>query len=61
MDETVDIGCDTGEPVSPDYGQQGNEFNAEVNWVQIDTDAAARDVDHRIGADERFRLAVTRQ
>src|SRR6185436_16136230 len=27
MDETLDVGCDAGEPVSPDYGPRGNEFN----------------------------------
>jgi hypothetical protein len=29
--------------------------------VQIDIDAAARDVDHVIGAEERFQLAMARQ
>jgi arylsulfatase len=32
-----------------------------VKWVQIDIDAAATDVDHMIGAEERFQLAVARQ
>jgi arylsulfatase len=61
MDETLEIGCDVGEPVSPDYGPRGNEFNGKVNWVQIDIDAAAKDVDHKIGAEERFQLAMARQ
>jgi arylsulfatase len=51
MDETTEVGCDVGEPVSPDYGPRGNEFNGKVNWVQIDIDAAAKDVDHMIGAE----------
>jgi hypothetical protein len=38
-----------------------NEFNGKVNWVQIDIDAAAKDVDHMIGAEERFQLAMARQ
>ena len=42
MDETLDIGCDLGEPVSPDYGPRDNLFNGQVNWVQIDIDAATR-------------------
>lgn len=42
MDETLDIGCDLGEPVSPDYGPRDNLFNGRVNWVQIDIDAEAR-------------------
>jgi len=61
MDETMEVGCDVGEPVSPDYGARGNEFNGKVNWVQIDIDAAAKDIDHRIGAEERFAVAMARQ
>jgi len=61
LDETLDIGSDLGEPVSPDYGAQGNEFNGKVNWVQIDIDDAAKDVDHMIGAEERFKVAMARQ
>ncbi len=61
MDETTEIGCDVGEPVSTDYGPRDNEFTGKVKWVQIDIDAAAKDVDHMIGAEERFHLAVARQ
>jgi hypothetical protein len=61
MDETLEVGCDVGEPVSPDYRRRGNEFSGKVNWVQIDIDAAAKDVDHLIGAEERFMVAVARQ
>jgi Sulfatase len=61
MDETMEIGCDVGEPVSPDYGPRGNAFSGTVKWVQIDIDAAAKDADHMIGAEERFKLAVARQ
>lgn len=32
-----------------------------IKWVQIDIDAAARDVDHLVGAEERFELAMARQ
>jgi arylsulfatase len=61
MDETAEVGCDLGEPVSPDYGPRGNEFNGKVKRVQIEIDAAAKDADHMIGAEERFKLAVARQ
>ena len=61
MDETLDVGSDQGEPVSPDYGPRGNAFNGKVNWVQIDIDAAAKDMDHKIGAEERFMVAMARQ
>lgn len=61
LDETAEVGCDAGEPVSEDYGPRGNDFNGKVKWVQIDIDAAAKDVDHMIGTEERFQFAVTRQ
>jgi len=61
MDETLDVGCDAGEPVSEDYGPKDNAFNGRVAWVQIDLDAAAADTDHMIGAEERFNLAMARQ
>jgi arylsulfatase A-like enzyme len=61
LDETTEVGCDLGEPVSEDYPARGNEFNGKVNWVQIDIDAAAKDVDHMIGAEERFQLTMARQ
>ncbi|HXQ35039.1 MAG TPA: hypothetical protein VN843_13580, partial [Anaerolineales bacterium] len=61
MDETMDVGCDVGEPVSPDYGPNDNKFNGKIKWVQIDVDKAAKDADHRIGAEERFMVAMARQ
>ena len=61
LDETTEVGCDLGEPVSKDYPARGNEFNGKVNWVRIDIDAAAKDLDHTIGAEERFQLAMARQ
>jgi arylsulfatase A-like enzyme len=61
MDETMEIGCDVGEPVSPDYGPRDNAFGGKVKWVRIDIDAAAKDADHMIGAEERFHLAMARQ
>jgi arylsulfatase len=61
MDETMEIGCDVGEPVSPDYGPRGNAFSGTIEWVRIDIEDAAKDIDHLIGAEERFQLAMARQ
>jgi arylsulfatase A-like enzyme len=61
MDETMEVGCDVGEPVSPDYGPRDNEFNGKIKWVQIDIDSAAKDADHMIGAEKRFQVAMARQ
>ena len=61
MDETMDVGSEAGEPVSPDYGPRDNQFSGKIHWVQIDVDAAAKDADHLIGAEERYRIAMARQ
>ena len=42
MDETLEVGRDLGEPVSPDYGPRGNEFTGTVHWVRIDIEKKAR-------------------
>jgi len=61
MDETMDVGRDVGGSVSTDYDAKGSEFTGKINWVQIDIDAAAKDIDHKIGAEERFMVAMGRQ
>ena len=60
-DETTDVGSDTATPVSDDYGAKDSGFTGRIEWVQIDTDAAAEDVDHLISPDERLRIAMARQ
>ncbi|RDH76060.1 arylsulfatase [Mycolicibacterium moriokaense] len=60
FDETLDVGCDLGTPVSSDYPARGNDFTGRVNWVQIDVDAAAADADHFIGPHERMTIAMLR-
>jgi arylsulfatase len=59
--DTCDVGKDAGSPVSPDYGPKDNEFSGTVNWVQIDIDEAAEDLDHLITPEERFKVAMARQ
>jgi arylsulfatase A-like enzyme len=58
-DETCDVGRGTGSAVSPDYDPRDNEFNGEVNWVQIDVEQDNHD--HMIAPEDRFRLAMARQ
>ena len=60
-DETTDIGRETGTTVSPDYTAHTSKFNGTVNWVQIDLGDDAKDADHYIDPDERFRIAMARQ
>ena len=61
FDETADVGRDTASPVSDDYAAEGSIFSGTVVWVQIDVDEAAKDPDHLITPEERFRIAMARQ
>jgi len=60
-DETCDIGYEAGSPVTPDYPKGGTRFSGEVNWVQVDIDKDAVDLDHLITPGERLRVAMARQ
>ena len=60
-DETLDIGYESGSPVTNDNETPGGKFSGEVNWVEIDVNKAARDVDHLIAPEERMRLAMAIQ
>jgi hypothetical protein len=52
---------DTASPVSDDYKGASSEFTGTVNWVQLDIDQAAEDLDHLITPEERLRIAMARQ
>ena len=60
-DETCDIGMEGGSPVSEDYTAHNNQFSGEVNWVEIDVDAAALDADHYLIGEERVHVAMALQ
>ncbi|TCN29648.1 hypothetical protein EV644_13745 [Kribbella orskensis] len=60
-DETTDIGVDGAIPVSDDYNTTNSAFTGKVLWVQIDLGDAADDNDHLITAEQRYRVAMTRQ
>jgi arylsulfatase len=55
-DETLDIGMETGSPVTKDYDVR--RFNGEVKWVELDVAEDAEDADHVLGAKERFNVAL---
>lgn len=61
LDETADVGEDTGTPVGDDYTADRSHFTGTINWVQIDVDAAALNEDHVISPEERLRIAMARQ
>jgi arylsulfatase A-like enzyme len=60
-DETCDVGSDTASPVSDDYSSEGSRFTGAIEWVQIDIDENAEDLDHLISPEERLKIAMTKQ
>jgi len=59
-DETLDIGNEFGSPVTPDYPKL-KKFSGEVNWVEIDVDKDAEDLDHLITPEQRLQVAMAIQ
>jgi arylsulfatase len=60
-DDGLDVGEDTGAPVSEDYGSHGNAFNGRVKGVQLAIAEAAEDSDHLISAADAIHMAMARQ
>ena len=58
-DETLDVGEDTGSPVSEDYSSAESRFTGRINWVQLDI--GVDDHDHFISPEERLKIAMARQ
>ena len=61
LDETADIGYESGTTVSPDYTAHTSKFNGKINWVKIDLGKDAEDADHYITHEERMRVVMARQ
>ena len=59
LDETTNVGRDTGAPVSKDYTIAVSHFNGKVNWVRIDL--GEEDADRLISPERRLNLAMARQ
>jgi hypothetical protein len=60
-DDGLDIGVDTGSPVSQDYGPHGNEFTGRVKGVEITIAEAAESLDHLVEPEQAMHLAMARQ
>jgi hypothetical protein len=61
LDETADVGEDTGTPVSDRYSSEDSPSTGRIELVEIDIDAAAADQDHLITPEQRLHLAMARQ
>jgi arylsulfatase len=60
-DDGLDVGEDSGAPVSPDYGPQGNAFNGKVQGIQLAIAEAAENSDHLVTPADAMRVAMARQ
>lgn len=60
-DDGLDIGEDSGAPVSPDYGPQGNAFSGEVRGVQLAITEIGEGTDHLVNPEDALRIAMARQ
>jgi hypothetical protein len=54
--ETLNIGKEFGLPVPLDYPAR-KKFSGEVNWVEIDIDKVAENLDHLILSEEPLAFA----
>jgi arylsulfatase len=59
IDETCDIGMESGSPVSEDYAGNGNKFTGDVSWVRFDVNGV--DDDALVPAEARYSAAMVRQ
>jgi hypothetical protein len=58
-DDGLDVGEDSGAPVSPDYGSRDNGFNGTVKGAQLSI--AEDDGKHQVDPKEAIRIALARQ
>ena len=59
MDETTDVGYESGTPVTADYTSHGSKFTGKIHWVRIDV--GVDDNDLLITPEDRLRIAMARQ
>lgn len=60
-DDGLDVGKDTGAPVSPEYGSENNGFNGKVKGVQLAIAEDAENVAHLVDPEHAIRMAMARQ
>ena len=59
LDETLDVGTDSGTPVTDDYPARGNEFNGKISWVQVDLEPD--DHTHMIDTEHMAHVRMVKQ
>jgi arylsulfatase len=59
LDETTDVGCETGTTVAGEYSAKESAFTGAINWVRLE--AGLDSHDHLIDPQHRLQVAMTRQ
>lgn len=60
-DDGLDVGEDSGAPVSPDYGPTGNAFNGTIKGIVLETEEGAENPAHMVKPEQVLAAAMGRQ
>jgi arylsulfatase len=60
-DDGLDVGEDSGAPVSPDYGSTGNAFNGTIKAIALEIGEGAESSDHLVKPEQVLAAAMGRQ
>jgi len=60
-DDGLDVGEDSGAPVSPDYGARGNAFNGTIKGVALEVGEGEENSDHMVKPEQVLAAAMGRQ
>ena len=58
-DEGVDVGCETGTPVAPEYKVEESVFTGQINWVELKI--GQDDHTHLLDPEEHIQVLMARQ
>jgi arylsulfatase A-like enzyme len=60
-DDGLDVGEDSGAPVSPDYGSTGNAFNGKIKGIALQIGEGAENSEHLVKPEQVLAAAMGRQ
>jgi arylsulfatase A-like enzyme len=60
-DDGLDVGEDSGAPVSPDYGVKDNGFNGKIRGVLLEIGEGVENADHLVKPEQALAVAMGRQ
>lgn len=60
-DDGLDVGEDSGAPVSPDYGWKDNGFNGTIKGIALETGEGEENADHMVKPEQILAAAMGRQ